>query len=87
MLLSVIIPVFNEEEIVAETYRVLEEELKDIALTADSEEVIDYLKRWNDVMEDIKKCELTPKQKAEVKELVTKIVVLGSLPIRSPDSF
>ena len=30
MLLSVIIPVFNEEEIVAETYRVLEEELKDI---------------------------------------------------------
>ena len=30
MLLSVIVPVFNEEEIVAETYRVLEEELKDI---------------------------------------------------------
>ena len=30
MLLSVIIPVYNEEEIVAETYRVLEEELKDI---------------------------------------------------------
>ena len=30
MLLSVIIPVFNEEEIVAETYRVLEEELKGI---------------------------------------------------------
>ena len=30
MLLSVIIPVFNEEEIVAETYRVLEEELKDV---------------------------------------------------------
>ena len=30
MLLSVIIPVFNEEEIVAETFRVLEEELKDI---------------------------------------------------------
>ena len=30
MLLSVIIPVFNEEEIVAETYRVLEEELKNI---------------------------------------------------------
>ena len=29
MLLSVIIPVFNEEEIVAETYRVLEEELKE----------------------------------------------------------
>ena len=67
--------------------RDLWEELKDIALTADSEEVIDYLKRWNDVMEDIKKCELTPKQKAEVKELVTKIVVLGNLPIRSPDSF
>lgn len=30
MLLSVIIPVFNEEEIVAKTYAVLEEELKDI---------------------------------------------------------
>jgi dolichol-phosphate mannosyltransferase len=30
MLLSVIIPVYNEEEIVAETYRVLEEELKDV---------------------------------------------------------
>ena len=30
MLLSVIIPVYNEEEIVAETYRVLEDELKDI---------------------------------------------------------
>ena len=30
MLLSVIIPVFNEEEIVAETYRVLEEELKGV---------------------------------------------------------
>ena len=30
MLLSVIIPVFNEEEIVAETFRVLEDELKDI---------------------------------------------------------
>ena len=30
MLLSVIIPVFNEEEIVAETYRVLEEELKNV---------------------------------------------------------
>ena len=30
MLLSVIIPVYNEEEIVAETYRVLEEELKEI---------------------------------------------------------
>lgn len=30
MLLSVIIPVFNEEEIVARTYSVLEEELKDI---------------------------------------------------------
>ena len=30
MLLSVIIPVYNEEEIVAETYRVLEEELKAI---------------------------------------------------------
>lgn len=30
MLLSVIIPVFNEEEIVAETYRVLESELKNV---------------------------------------------------------
>lgn len=30
MLLSVIIPVYNEAEIVAETYRVLEDELKDI---------------------------------------------------------
>ena len=30
MLLSVIIPVFNEEEIVAKTYAVLEEELKDV---------------------------------------------------------
>jgi len=30
MLLSVIIPVYNEEEIVAETYRVLEEELKEV---------------------------------------------------------
>ena len=67
--------------------RDLWEELKDIALTADSEEVIDYLNRWNDVMEDIKKCELTPKQKEEVQELVTKIMVLGSLPIRPHDSF
>lgn len=30
MLLSVIVPVFNEEEIVAKTYSVLEEELKDV---------------------------------------------------------
>lgn len=67
--------------------RDLWEELKDIALTADSEEVIDYLKRWNDVMEEIKKCELTPKQKEEVQELVTNILVLGHLPIRPIDSF
>ena len=63
------------------------EEFQDLNMTGTKEEIHDFLLRLTDAIREAGKCELTPKQKEEVQELVTKIMVLGSLPIRPHDSF
>ena len=63
------------------------EEFQDLNMTGTKEEIHDFLLRLADAIREAGKCELTPKQKEEVQELVTNILVLGHLPIRPIDSF